>query len=56
MREGVAHELGAALQIELLHDVRAVRLRGAHRDVELFRDLLIRVSEREQPQDFVLAL
>ena len=49
VRECVAHELGAGRQPQLLHDVSAVRLRRAHRDVELLGDLLIRVAEREQP-------
>src|SRR5262249_52090990 len=51
----VAHELRPAREMELLHDVRAVRLRGAHRDVQLLRDLLVRVSEREQTQHLALA-
>ena len=54
--ERVAHELGAARQPELLHDVGAVRLGRAHRDVELLRDLLVRVPEREQPQHLALAI
>ena len=54
--ERVAHELGAAREPELLHDVRAVRLGRSHRDVELLRDLLVRVAEREQPQDLALAV
>ena len=54
--ERVADELGAAREAELLHDVRAVRLGRAHRDVELLRDLLVRVAEREQPQHLALAL
>ena len=56
LRERVADELGAARQPELLHDVRAVRLGGAHRDVELLGDLLVRVPEREQAQDLALAV
>ena len=54
--ERVADELGAARQPELLHDVRAVRLGRAHRDVELLRDLLVRVPEREEAQDLAFAL
>ena len=52
--ERVANELGAAREPELLHDVRAVRLGRSHRDVELRRDLLVRVPEREQTQDLAL--
>ena len=47
----VAHELGPGPEPELLHDVRAVRLRRAHRDVEHLRDLLVRVPERQQAHD-----
>ena len=46
--EGVADELRAGRDPELLHDVRAVGLGGPDRDVELSRDLLVRVPEREQ--------
>ena len=56
MRECVAHELGAARQPQLLHDVRPVRLGGAHGDEELLGDLLVRVPEREQAQHFALAV
>ena len=52
--ERVAHELGAGLEAELLHDVRPVRLGGAHRDEQHLRDLLIRVAEREQAQHLAL--
>src|SRR4051812_35326401 len=52
----MAHELRAALQTKLLHDVRAVRLGGSHRDEELLRDLLVGVAEREQAQDLALPL
>src|SRR5689334_24564474 len=40
----------AARELELLHDVGAVRLGGAHGDVQLLRDLLVRVAEGEEPQ------
>jgi len=36
--------------------VRPVRLGRAHGDEELFRDLLVRVPQREQPQHFALSL
>jgi len=48
LREGVADELRTGRDPELLHDVRAVGLGGPDRDVELSRDLLVRVPEREQ--------
>ena len=47
--ECVAHELGAGPEAKLLHDVRAVRLGRADRDVEHLCDLLVGVAEREQP-------
>src|SRR5919198_818800 len=47
--ERVADELGASRQAQLLHDVGAVCLDRAHREVELLRDLLICVAEGEQP-------
>ena len=46
--EGVAHQLGAAGEPQLLHDVGTVRLGGPDRDVQLLRDLLVRVPERQQ--------
>src|SRR5262249_9449699 len=51
-----AHELGAGGEPELLHDPCPVRLGRAHGDVELLRDLLIRVAEREQFQDLALTV
>ena len=54
--ERVADELRAGRDPQLLHDVRAVRLGRAHRDVELARDLLVRVAEREQAQNVALAV
>src|SRR2546423_1877880 len=54
--ERVADELGARLQAELLHDVRAVRLGRADRDVEHPRDLLVRMAEGEQAEDVALAV
>ena len=54
--ERVADELGPGAEAELLHDVRAVRLGGAHRDEERLRDLLVRVAERQQPQHLALAV
>src|SRR5438552_18747780 len=53
--ERVADELRAARQTEFLHDVLAMRLRRARGDVELLRDLLVRVPEREHPQHLALA-
>ena len=44
----VANEFGPGGQAQLLHDVRPVRLGGAHRDVEHLRDLLVRVAESEE--------
>src|SRR5690242_8734376 len=52
----IANELGAGLEPELPHDVRAVRLGGAHGYVELLRDLLVRMPEREQLEHLPLAV
>jgi hypothetical protein len=46
--EGVADELRAGRDPELLHDVRAVGLGRTDGDVEPAGDLLVRVPEREQ--------
>ena len=56
VRERVAHELRARREMELLHDVRAVRLGRPHGDVEHLRDLLVRVAEREQAKHLALAV
>src|SRR4051794_4200524 len=53
--ERVTHQLGARGQPQLLLDVRAVRLDGAHGEVQLLADLGVRVSERDQAQDVDLA-
>src|SRR5215468_6854091 len=45
------HELGTGLQLELAHDVRAVRVDGTNGDEEPLADLLIRMAEREQMND-----
>ena len=52
----VADELGAGGEPELLLDVRAMRLDGAHRQEQLLGDLGVGVSERDQPQHLDLAL
>src|SRR5215208_2509831 len=49
--ERVVHELGAAGQPDLLLDVGPVRLDCAHAQVELARDLGVRVAERDQAED-----
>ena len=54
--ERVAHQLGAGASSQLLLDVRAVGLDGAHAQVELLGDLVVGVAERDQPQDLELAL
>ena len=52
----VADELRAGRHRELLLDVGAVRLDRAHAQVELLGDLVVGVSERDQPQHLELAL
>src|SRR5205807_976686 len=54
--KGVPHELGTGRQAELLHDVRPMRLGGPHGDVEHLRDLLVRMSKREEAQHLALAV
>ncbi len=54
--ERVAHQLCAASEVELLHDVRPVGLGRADRDEELLGDLLVRVPEREQVEHLALTL
>jgi hypothetical protein len=49
--EGEHHELGAGLELQLAHDVRAVRVDRADGDEELLADLLVRVAEGEQVDD-----
>ncbi len=48
--EREAHELGARVAVELLVDVRAMRLDRAQARTDELRDLGIRVPEREQSQ------
>jgi hypothetical protein len=47
--------LGAVTQVELLKDVRDVRLDGRVADVELLRDLRVRVPGRDREEDLPLA-
>src|SRR5262245_1804989 len=56
VREREHHELGTGLQLELAHDVRAVRVHGADGDEEPLADLLIRVTEGEQMNVVPLSL
>src|SRR5262249_49458771 len=41
------HELGPRFELQLSHDVRAVRVDRAHGDEELLADLLVRVAQCE---------
>jgi hypothetical protein len=54
VRERKEHELGARLELQLAHDVCAVRIDGSDRDEELLADLLVRVSECEQVENIAL--
>ena len=49
--EREAHELGAAVPVEFLVDVRAVGFDRAQARAEELRDLGVGVAEREQPED-----
>src|SRR3954453_3527119 len=55
MLERVAHELGARGAVDLLLDVRAVRLDRARGEEQLFGDLGVGVPESDQAQDLDLA-
>jgi hypothetical protein len=50
------HELGAGFELQLAHDVRAMRVDCANGDEELLADLLIRVVEGQQVQDVPLSV
>ena len=52
----VADELGAGGHRQLLLDVRAVGLDGAHAQIELLGDLVVGVAEGDQAEDLQLAL
>src|SRR4051794_32651913 len=54
--EGVADELRARRAVDLLLDVRAVRLDGAGGEEQVLRDLRVGVPERDQLQHLALAL
>jgi len=56
VREREHDELGTRLELQLAHDVRAVRVDGAHGDEELLADLLVRVAECQQLEHVALAL
>jgi hypothetical protein len=45
--KGEHHELGTRFELQLAHDVRAVRVDRADGDEELLADLLVRVAECE---------
>ena len=53
---GVQGRLGAAAYVELAVEVVDVGLDGAQGDEKLARDLLVRLSAREQPQHLGLSL
>ena len=50
------HELGACFELQLAHDVRAMRVDCANGDEKLLSDLLIRVAEGQQVQDVSLSV
>jgi hypothetical protein len=56
MCEREHHELGTRFELQLAHDVRAMRVDRANGDEELLSDLLIRVAEGQQVQDVSLAV
>jgi hypothetical protein len=53
---GTKHELGRVVQIELLQDVRAVRLHGGWTHAQHLRDLLVAVALRDQLKDLAFSL
>src|SRR5579862_9424087 len=56
VRERVVDELRTALEPELLHHVRAMRLRRPDGDEELLRDLLVGEAACQKHEHLVLAL
>src|SRR5579862_5080468 len=56
VREREHDELRPCLQLELPHDVCAMRVDRTDGDEELSADLLVRVAEREELDDLALAL
>src|SRR5262245_32132783 len=53
--EGVADEPGGVVNVELRHDVSAMRLGGLHTDVEQLSDLLRGLALGDQLEDLALA-
>src|SRR5689334_7113935 len=54
--DGIEHDLRGTVEIEFLHDMRAMRFHGAWADVQQRRDLLVRLGFSDQLKDFALAL
>src|SRR5438067_7506489 len=52
----VAHDVGAPAQPQLAHRVRLVDFHRLDTDVQSRRDVLVAVSDRDQPQDLDLAI
>ena len=49
------NEFSEIVEVELSHGICAVNFRGADCDSQLRSDLLVAVSERNEPDDFALA-
>ena len=52
----IEHQLGGAVHVELLQNVRAVRFDGGHADRQQVGDILVAVSFGDQLKDFTFAL
>ena len=53
--DGIEHDLGSAVQVELFHDVGSMRLDGACADVQQRRDLFVRLCLGDELKDFTFA-
>ena len=56
LADGVEDDFGGVVQIELLHQVRAMRLYGREAQLQDRRDFLVRAPLGEQLEDFLLAI
>ena len=53
--DGVLHEVGDLVQVQLVHDVAAMRLYGLAAEAEQFGDVLVGVALGDELEDFALA-
>ena len=53
---GVEHDFGGVVQIELLHQIRAMGLDRGDADIEQRGDFFVRATFRQQLQDFLFTI